>query len=143
MMPIKQILSRKRKPLSIVGPGETVLGAAKLMCERDIGAVMVVENGKLIGMFTERDCLHKVTAFGLDPKTVLVRDVMSVRIRYVTPDMTVTQCMALMTTRFFRHLPVLDEKKQIVGIVSIGDLVHARMSEQQFEIEQLEHYISA
>lgn len=143
MIPVKQILSAKKKPLAIVEPTETVLGAAKLMCERDVGAVMVLENDKLIGMFTERDCLHKVTAPGLDPKTVRVRDVMSTRVRYVTPDMTVAQCMALMTTRFFRHLPVLDEKNRIVGIVSIGDLVHAKISEQEFEIEQLEHYIHA
>lgn len=143
MIPVKQILSAKKKPLAIVEPTETVLAAAKLMCERDVGAVMVLENGKLIGMFTERDCLHKVTAPGLDPKTVRVRDVMSTRVRYVTPDMTVAQCMALMTTRFFRHLPVLDEKNRIVGIVSIGDLVHAKISEQEFEIEQLEHYIHA
>ncbi len=143
MIPVQQILSEKKKPLAVVEPTETVLGAAKLMCERDVGAVMVLEHDKLIGMFTERDCLHKVTALGLDPKTVRVRDVMSVRVRYVTPRMTVAQCMALMTTRFFRHLPVLDENKRIVGIVSIGDLVHAKISEQQFEIAQLEHYINA
>jgi CBS domain-containing protein len=143
MIPVQQILSEKKKPLSIVAPEETVLAAAKLMCERDVGAVMVVERGKLIGVFTERDCLHKVTAPGIDPKDVRVRDVMSERVRYVTPGMTVTQCLALMSTRFFRHLPVLDEKKHIVGIVSIGDLVRAKMSEQQFEIEQLEHYINA
>ncbi len=143
MMPLKQILSAKHKPLSFVSPGDTVLSAARLMCERDIGAVMIIENNKLVGMFTERDCLQKVTSRGLDPKTVLVRDVMTKRVRYVTPDMGVTQCLALMTERFFRHLPVLDDKMQIIGIVSIGDLVKAKMNEQEFEIEQLEHYINA
>jgi CBS domain-containing protein len=143
MIPIKQILSEKRKPLAFVAPGDTVLSAARLMCDRDIGAVMVIENNQIIGMFTERDCLQKVTSLGLDPGIVLVRDVMTERVRYVTPDMNVSQCLALMTERYFRHLPVLDERKQIAGIVSIGDLVKAKMSEQEFEIEQLEHYIHA
>ncbi len=143
MMPIKQILSAKHKPLTFVAPGDSVLSAARLMNERDIGAVMVVENNRLLGMFTERDCLQKVTSPGLDPQVVRVQDVMTARVRYVTPSMTVTQCLALMTERYFRHLPVLDEKMQIVGIVSIGDLVKARMNEQEFEIEQLEQYINA
>ncbi len=143
MMPIKQILSEKRKPLTFVAPGDTVLTAAQLMCERDIGAVMVMENKQLIGMFTERDCLQKVTALGLDPAGVKVREVMTERVRYVTPNMDVSQCLALMTERYFRHLPVLDERMQLTGIVSIGDLVKAKMSEQEFEIEQLEHYIHA
>ncbi len=142
MKTIKQILAEKTKPLTTVAAGDTVLSAMVLMRERDIGAVMVVDGGKLVGIFTERDCLHKVASLGRDPKLTLVQEVMTAKVRYVTLDMEVSQCLALMTERFFRHLPVLDEKQNILGIVSIGDLVKVKISEQNFIIEQLERYIS-
>jgi CBS domain-containing protein len=142
MITIKQILADKKKPLTTVAPGDTVMSAMQLMRDRDIGAVLVVENNKLIGMFTERDCLHKVSSVGRDPRTLPVRDVMSVKVRFVTPNMEVSQGLALMTERFFRHLPVLDDKENILGIVSIGDLVKAKISDQTFVIEQLERYIT-
>jgi CBS domain-containing protein len=142
MITINQILAEKKKPLTTVAPWDTVMTAVQLMRERDIGAVMVVENKRLIGMFTERDCLHKISSVGLDPRDMKVREVMSSRVRFVTPEMGVTQCLALMTERFFRHLPVLDEQENILGIVSIGDLVKAKISEQSFVIEQLERYIT-
>jgi len=113
------------------------------MCDRDIGAVMVLDGKKLAGIFTERDCLHKVTAVGRNPQEVLVRDVMTTEVRVITTDMEVSQGLALMTERFFRHLPVLDEQKNILGIVSIGDLVKAKISDQGFIIEQMERYISS
>lgn len=143
MKTIKQILADKTRPLSTVAPGDTVQRAADLMRERDVGAVMVVTGNKLIGIFTERDCLQKVTSLGLNPKEVLVREVMTEKVRFVTLDMEVSQCLALMTERFFRHLPVLDEQQNILGIVSIGDLVKVKISEQNFIIEQLEHYITS
>lgn len=142
MKTIKQILAEKTKPLTTVASGDTVLSAMELMRERDIGAVMVVDGSKLVGIFTERDCLHKIASLGRDPKQTLVQEVMSVKVRYVTLDMGVSQCLALMTERFFRHLPVLDAEKNILGIVSIGDLVKAKISEQNFIIEQLERYIN-
>lgn len=142
MKTIKQILAEKSKPLTTVASGDTVLSAMELMRERDIGAVMVVNGSKLVGIFTERDCLHKIASLGRDPKQTLVQEVMTVKVRYVTLDMGVSQCLALMTERFFRHLPVLDEDKNILGIVSIGDLVKAKISEQNFIIEQLERYIN-
>jgi CBS domain-containing protein len=142
MKTIKQILAEKTKPLTTVASGDTVLSAMELMRERDIGAVMVVDGSKLVGIFTERDCLHKIASLGRDPKQTLVQEVMSVNVRYVTLDMGVSQCLALMTERFFRHLPVLDEDMNILGIVSIGDLVKAKISEQKFIIEQLERYIN-
>jgi CBS domain-containing protein len=142
MKTINQILAEKTKPLTVVAPGDTVLSAMELMRERDIGAVMVVDGKKLTGIFTERDCLHKVSSLGRDPRLTLVRDVMSVKVRFVTTDMEVSQCLALMTERFFRHLPVLDEQENILGIVSIGDLVKAKISEQSFIIEQMERYIT-
>lgn len=143
MKTIKQILAEKTKPLSTVASDDTVQSAMELMRERDIGAVMVVDGKKLVGIFTERDCLHKVASPGRNPRELLVREVMTAKVRFVTQDMEVSQCMALMTERFFRHLPVLDEQQNILGIVSIGDLVKAKISEQNFIIEQMEHYITS
>ena len=143
MRTIKQILAEKTKPLTTVDIGATVQRAMDLMRERDIGAVMVVEGSKLKGIFTERDCLHKVASVGINPRDTKVRDVMTSKVRYVTLDAEVSQCLALMTERFLRHLPVLDEQQNIIGIVSIGDLVKAKISDQSFIIEQLERYISS
>ena len=143
MTTIKQILAGKTRPLTTVGPDDTVKSAIDLMRERDIGAVMVVTGGKLVGIFTERDCLHKVLAPELKPRETLVREVMSQKVRVATLDLEVSQGLALMTERFFRHLPVLDEHENILGIVSIGDLVKAKISEQTFIIEQMERYITS
>jgi CBS domain-containing protein len=142
MKTIKQILAEKTKPLTTVAADDTVQTAMELMRDRDIGAVLVVANKQLIGIFTERDCLHKVASLGRNPHDLKVRDVMTEKVRYVTPDKEVSQCLALMTERFFRHLPVLDEQQNILGIVSIGDLVKAKISEQELIIEQMERYIA-
>ncbi len=142
MKTIKQILSEKTKPLTTVAPNDTVQHALELMRDRDIGAVMVVEEGRLKGIFSERDCLHKVASRGLNPRDLRVYDVMTAKVRYVTLDTEVSQGLALMTERFLRHLPVLDEQQNILGIVSIGDLVKAKISDQNFIIEQLERYIT-
>lgn len=143
MKTIKQILAEKTRPLTTVAPGNTVLSAMELMRERDIGAVMVVDGNKLVGIFTERDCLHKVSSLERNTREVLVSEVMTEQVRYVTPDMEVSQGLALMTERYFRHLPVLDDQKNILGIVSIGDLVKAKISDQSFIIEQMERYITS
>ena len=141
MRNIEQILARKTKPLTTVAPSDTVQHAIELMCNLDIGAVMVVDGDKLIGIFTERDCLRNVSLTGRNPREILVSEVMTKRVRFVTLDVEVSQGLALMTERFFRHLPVLDEQKKILGIVSIGDLVKAKISDQGFIIEQMERYI--
>lgn len=143
MKTIKQILAEKTKPLTTVVPGDTVQRALELMRDRDIGAVMVVDGSKLVGIFSERDCLHKVASRGLNARDLAVRDVMTSKVRYATLDMEVSQGLALMTERFLRHLPVLDEQENILGIVSIGDLVKAKISDQSFIIEQLERYITS
>lgn len=143
MKTIKEILAAKAKPVVSIGPDDTVRSAVDLMRERDIGAVLVVEGGKLVGIFTERDCLHKVVGLDINQRTTRVREVMTDKVRFVTSDLDVSEGLALMTERFFRHLPVLDENENILGIVSIGDLVKARMSEQEFIIKQMEHYISS
>lgn len=143
MKTIKQILAEKTKPLTTVAIDATVQKAMELMRDRDIGAVMVVDGNKLKGIFSERDCLHKVSSLGLNPREVKVRDVMTSKVRYVKLDAEVSQCLALMTERFLRHLPVLDDQQNILGIVSIGDLVKAKISDQSFIIEQLERYITS
>ena len=143
MKSIKQILAEKTKPNTIVAPNITVLSAIELMRERDIGAVMVVDGDRLVGIFTERDCLHKVSSLGDDPRDVLVSEVMTKQVRCITPDMEVSEGLALMTERHFRHLPVLDNKRNILGIVSIGDLVKEKISDQSFTIDQMERYITS
>jgi CBS domain-containing protein len=140
---IKQILASKTKPLTTVGPDDTVQKAVELMQAQGIGAVLVVDGKKLVGIFTERDCLKKVTAPARDPRQTKMREVMTERVRFITPDLEVSQGLALMTERYFRHLPVLDENQNILGIISIGDLVKAKISEQDFIIEQLERYITS
>ena len=143
MKTIKQILNEKTKPLTTVAIDATVQKAIELMRDRDIGAVMVVEGNRLKGIFSERDCLHKVSSLGRNPRDVKVCDVMTSKVRYVTLDTEISQCLALMTERFLRHLPVLDDQQNILGIVSIGDLVKAKISDQSFIIEQLERYITS
>ena len=143
MKSIRQILNNKKKPLTTVTSDDSVYKALQLMQERDIGAVLVLDNGKLSGIFTERDCAQKVAIQGLDTRKTLIREVMTDKVRFVTPDQTVTQCLGLMTERFFRHLPVMDENQKLIGIISIGDLVKEKISEQDFTIEQLERYITS
>ena len=143
MIKIKQILAEKNKALTTVTPGDTVQHAVELMRDQGVGAVMVVEGNRLTGIFTERDCIHKVIAAGLDPKAILVKEVMTREVRFMNPEMEVSQGLALMTERYFRHLPVLDEQQNILGIVSIGDLVKAKISDQRFIIDQMERYISS
>jgi CBS domain-containing protein len=143
MKTITQILAEKVKPLTTVAIDATVQKAMELMCERDVGAVMVVDGNKLKGIFTERDCLHKVSSIGLNARETMVRNVMTTKVRYATLDMEVSQGLALMTERFLRHLPILDDQQNILGIVSIGDLVKAKIADQNFTIEQLERYINS
>lgn len=143
MKTIKQILAEKSKPLTTVALDTTVQKALELMCDRNIGAVIVVDDAKLKGIFTERDCLRKVAVAGIDPRATLVRDIMTTKVHYATLEMEVSQGLVLMTERFLRHLPVLDSKHNILGIVSIGDLVKAKIADQNFTIEQLERYITS
>lgn len=143
MITIKQILADKTKPLTTVATDATVQKAMELMRDRGIGAVMVVEGGRLKGIFTERDCMNKVASVGLNPRETKVAGVMTTKVHYATLDMEVSQGLALMTERFLRHLPVLDAEQNILGIVSIGDLVKAKISDQSFIIEQMERYITS
>jgi CBS domain-containing protein len=140
MRPLKHLLEGKR-PLVSVGPDDTVLTALDLLARHDIGALLVLEQGRLVGIFSERDYARKIILKGKTSKDTLVREIMSDRVSCVTLDETVEECMALMTGKHIRHLPVLGEDNAVLGILSIGDLVKETISEQKFTIDQLVHYI--
>lgn len=124
-----------------VAPKATVFDALKLMADKNIGSLLVIESGTIVGIFTERDYARKIVLMGRTSPQTMVRDIMSPNVLFVGPDQTSDQCMALMTNNRLRHLPVM-EGGQLLGLISIGDLVKDIISEQQFIIEQLERYIT-
>jgi len=137
-----QILkSKPEQVVHTIGPGASVYEAVQLMADKNVGALVVVEQGTVVGIVSERDYARKVVLLARSSKDTPLRDIMSSPVMYVRPDQTTEQCMALMTENRLRHLPVMDGI-ELVGLVSIGDLVKATISEQRFIIEQLEHYIS-
>ena len=142
MKTIKEILDAKGYDVSTIGPEETVLDALKLMAEKELGALIVMEEGKLKGLISERDYARKVILKGRTSLETKVREVMTQKVVCSTLERTADEVMAVMTEKRVRHLPVIDEK-QVVGFVSIGDLVKAIISDQQFVIEQLEKYITS
>lgn len=142
MTAVAQIL--KSKPDRIVytiGPEASVFDAVKLMAEKNIAALLVLEGEKIVGIITERDYARKIVLMARSSKETRVRDVMASQVMYVRPSQASEECMALMTENRVRHLPVMDGGK-LIGLVSIGDLVKDVISEQQFVIQQLEHYIA-
>ncbi len=120
---------------------DSVFQAVKLMAEKQIGALIVTHDGEIVGIITERDYARKIVLLDRSSKTTPVRDIMTTSVRYVRLNDTADECMALMTERRMRHLPVIEDGR-LVGMVSIGDLVKNIISEQQFTIQQLEHYIT-
>jgi len=134
----------KSKPDATVhttSPSASVYDALKLMADKSVGALLVMEGDKVVGIITERDYARKVILMSRSSKETPVRDIMTSDVMYVRPDQTNEDCMALMTENRLRHLPVMQSAK-LVGLISIGDLVKDIISEQKFIIEQLEHYIS-
>lgn len=142
MITLKQMLAAKNRPLAVVTPGDSVFHALSLMAMHDVGALLVLDGEDLVGIFTERDYARKLILHGKSSKETLVSEIMSDKVAYVTLTATVDECMALMTEKHFRHLPVLSEDGEVIGIVSIGDLVKATISNQQFLISELERYIT-
>jgi CBS domain-containing protein len=124
-----------------IEPTATVFDAVKLMAQKDIGAVLVMEKGRIVGIFSERDYARKLALAARSSKETQLREVMTTSVIYVRPTQTSEDCMALMTQNRLRHLPVMDGD-QVIGLISIGDLVKNIISEQQFIIAQLEHYIA-
>jgi CBS domain-containing protein len=123
-----------------IAPDASVFEALELMAEKDIGAVVVVRDGRVIGILSERDYARKVILHNKASREIAVDEIMTDRVLYVSPGHTIEQCMALMTDKRIRHLPVLDDDR-LIGVLSIGDLVKATISEQDFTIRQLERYI--
>jgi CBS domain-containing protein len=138
---VSEILRAKGSDVWSVRPSTPVYEALELMAEKNIGAVLVVEGGSLVGILSERDYARKVILKGRSSQSTRVREIMTDRVVYVRPSQTTEECMALMTSHRIRHLPVMEQGK-LLGVVSIGDVVKATIAEQAFTIEQLEHYIT-
>lgn len=138
---IRLVLAEKGSQVLTVAPETRVYDALALMAEKDVGALVVVEDGKPVGLFSERDYARKVILQGKSSKQIEVREIMSIPAQCVTPKDTVDDCMSLMTHRRIRHLPVVEDGR-MVGIVSIGDMVKWIVSAQVDTIEQLENYIT-
>jgi CBS domain-containing protein len=133
---------RGKSDVYTVEPGDTVFEALRLMADKNIGAVLVRSDQKLEGIFSERDYARKVILLGKTSKETLVSEIMTTRVICVEPDWTADQCMALMTEKRIRHLPVM-EQRRLVGVISIGDVVRAVVDEQQFTIDSLQRYITS
>ena len=142
MKTVAQILKAKpTQDIFSASPKMTVFDAIKLMSEKNIGALLVTDGDKIVGIFTERDYARKIALKGHSSRSTPVGDIMTSHVMYVRPSQTNEECMALMTDNRIRHLPVMDQGK-LIGILSIGDLVKDVICEQKFIIDQLEHYIS-
>lgn len=135
------LLQLKGREIWSVAPDTTVYQALSLMAEKGIGAVVVLEAGVLAGVLSERDYARQVVLKGKTSKETAVREIMTTRVVHVRPEQTIEECMVLMTDKRIRHLPVL-AGTELIGVVSIGDVVKAVISEKQFIIEQLETYIT-
>ena len=142
MKTVKHILQNKPAVVHSVSRSVSVLAALKVMMEKNISALLVIEDGRLLGIFTERDYARKIILQGKSSKDTALHEVMTNNPHTVTPDEAIDECMQLMTNNHFRHLPVLDNGS-VVGIISIGDLVKSIIEDQQQTISQLESYINS
>lgn len=141
METVRQVLERSQAGVIEVNPDTTVLDALQLMAERNIGSVLVTENDNLVGILTERHYARNVVLKGRQSANTPVRDVMSTELYPVAPDQKVSECMAMMTDKQIRHLPVMKDER-LIGIVSIGDLVRSTITEQAETIQELTRYIN-
>ena len=141
MNSIKQLLQDKGSDVWKVTPDTSVFDALELMSEKNVGALLVLEADKLVGIFSERDYARKVILKGKASKDTPVKEIMSTKVLYIGPDQSIEECMALMTDKRIRHLPVL-AGDELLGVISIGDVVKVIISDQQITIHWLEKYIS-
>lgn len=141
MKTVQLILRHKGSMVWSVTPETMVYEALKLLAEKDVGALLVLEGGRLVGIISERDYARKVVLKGKSALDTPVKEIMTGRVMCVRPDQTVEECMALVTEKRIRHLPVIVDD-EVVGVVSIGDLVKATIDEKDFLIKQLENYIT-
>ncbi len=142
MKTVKELLRVKGYRVWSIGPDATVYEALTLMAEKDVGALLVLDNaGQLVGILSERDYARKIVLKGKTSRETPVREIMTEKVVWVRPDQTIEECMALMTNKHIRHLPVMEEGR-LLGVISIGDVVKDIISEQEFVIAQLENYIT-
>jgi CBS domain-containing protein len=138
---VKHLLDSKGRQIISIAEEASVLDAIKLMAERSIGSLLVMRDGELKGIVTERDYARKVIVKGRSSKSTQVKEIMTAKVRTAKTNQTVNECMTVMTERRIRHLPVVEDG-EVLGLISIGDLVQAIIADQQEEIEQLGQYIS-
>lgn len=141
MKRVRDVLQVKGSRVFTIEPDASVYDAIKVMADELIGALVVMNGDRLVGLISETDYARKIVLQGRTSANTQVREIMTDRVLYVSPDHDISECMALMTEKRFRHLPVLDDGK-LVGLISIGDLVKSIIDEQLFTIEQLERYIT-
>ena len=140
MKTVRELLQNKGGAIFSIAPDARVFEALKLMADKEVGALVVVDGGRLAGILSERDYARKVILHGKSSQEIAVRDIMTAKVVTVRPTHTVDDCMALMTDRRIRHLPVI-EGERLIGVLSIGDLVKAVIEDQRETIKQLETYI--
>ena len=141
MTTIAQLLNAKGKQIWSVEPKATIFQALEIMSEKGIGALLVMEDGKLKGIFSERDYARKVILKGKSSKETPVGELMTKKVFYIDSQKTINDCMAMMTAKRIRHVPVIEDN-QVMGIVTIGDVVNQIISEQEVTINHLENYIT-
>ena len=137
---VSQILKTKGNKIWSIASQETAYKALQLMSEKNLGAVLVIDKGEVVGIFTERDYARKVILKGKSSKTTPVSELMTKEVLFVDPGTSVEDCMALMIEKCVRHLPVMENKK-LVGLVTVGDVVKQLIVDQKFKIQELERYL--
>lgn len=142
MKRVKDILAVKGQAIYSIAPDASVYDAMKQMADKEIGALLVMEGDRLVGVISERDYARKVILLGRSSRSTQVKEIMTGHVLYAQPQQNIDECMAIMTEKRVRHLPVLDAGK-VIGVISIGDLVKSIITEQKFIIEQLEKYITS
>lgn len=143
MKTILQLLGDSPRAPLTVKPTDSVLVGLEAMAKADIGALLVMDGDRLVGLFSERDYARKIVLHGKVSRDTSIQEIMKENVCYVEPHQTVDEAMALMTEKRVRYLPVLNEQKKVLGIISIGDLVKETIANQAFVIQQLEHYIAS